>query len=151
MEPASRDESAAEPSGEPVSLGVLVAGFRQARARFDVAKLQRDPVPAFHALFEALAWAVSVDERLGYPDHAELRGLRYVRHAIHHQWADALELYDGGAEFPVTFPLVFFEWRWRPDVPPPRNRKDESSYVDYLAGRAARRTLEAVAAFFDSQ
>jgi len=133
---------------EPISRAVLFLGFRQARERYESAKLQDDPAPAFIALFEALSWAVSIDERLNRPAHPELRGLRYARHAVQHMWADALELDRGGADLPITLPMSLFEWRWRQQLwPPPRNRDDEPAYLEHLAGRPARRALEAVDQF----
>jgi hypothetical protein len=129
-----------------IPIGNLVAGFLAARERFETARLGRDPVRPFHPLFEALAWAVTLDERLGYPDDPQLRGLRYARNAVHHQWADALELDDSGAAFPITFPMVFFEWRWTRELPPPKQKRDEPFYREHLAGHPARHALGAVAA-----
>ncbi len=104
----------------------------------------RDAEDAYHALFECLAWAASIDERLGYPTESpELRGLRFARHRVHHQWADALVLTEG-ARFPITFPTAFFEYEWRPidDLPAGRpGDPDEAFYRSHLAGVPARTTL----------
>jgi hypothetical protein len=67
----------------------LLLGYEQAVARFHAARLARDPAAAFIPLFEALNWAASIDESLGYLDHGELQGLRFTRNRVHHQWADA--------------------------------------------------------------
>jgi hypothetical protein len=131
-----------------VHLEALIRGYTEALGRFHEAKLGRDPVAAFLPLFEALNWAASIDERLEYPEHPELRGLRFARNRVHHQWAEALRLTEDG-ELPATLPMVFFEWRWRDRLPHgERGAREESTYAKHLAGRPARRTLDAVAEFF---
>jgi hypothetical protein len=124
----------------------LVSGFSQVLARFSAVVKGKEPEPAFHALFEALSWAVSIDELLKFPSQVELRGLRFARHRVHHQWADALRLDEGGFSFPMTFPLVFFEWRWRlaTELPKGRDDRGREEYETHLAGRPARVTLRAV-------
>jgi hypothetical protein len=44
---------------------------------------------------------------------------------------------------------LYFEWRWREDLPSPTNKSDEASYVGCLSGRPARHTLAAVLEFFE--
>ena len=46
-----------------VTFQILFEGFTGARDRFHAAKTNRDPGPAFVALFEALNWAVALDDR----------------------------------------------------------------------------------------
>ena len=99
-----------------VGLDTMREGYRQALERFHAARLGSDASTAFMPLFEALSWVASLDERLDYPDLGELRGLRFARNRVHHQWADALWLDDAGAQFPVSFPMAFFEWRWQDDA-----------------------------------
>ncbi len=129
---------------EHVDLPSQVNGLVQAFVRFEQRAMGRDAEDAYHALFECLAWAASIDERLGFPkDSPELRGLRFARHRVHHQWADALVLAEG-ARFPITFPAVFFEYEWRPLEELPAGRPgdpDESFYRTHLAGQPARTTL----------
>jgi hypothetical protein len=79
-----------EPSPRTADISALLRGCAQALARFHDARLGRDSVAAFIPLFEALNWAASIDEGLGYLDHAELQGSRFARNRVHHQWADAL-------------------------------------------------------------
>jgi hypothetical protein len=81
-----------------VDQAVLLRGYQQAVARFDESRLGHDATVAFLPLFEALNWAASIDERLRYPDYPELRGLRFARNRVHHQWAEALYV-DVGAPF----------------------------------------------------
>lgn len=119
-------------------------------------------------LFEALNWAVALDQRtaahfvpegkpagyawpsrIGYG--AEIMpGVRFVRNSVHHQWSDALQL-RGGA---------FPEWVWRTasELPPldknlgakARVVYDESKrvYREYMEGRPARAELEALGGAF---
>ena len=132
---------------EVVSFDVLIDGFAEGLGRFRAAALLQDPLVAFRALFETLAWTYTIDEKMREPegqvrDQPELRGLRYARHCVHHKWADALWLDQSGFTFPMRFPLVFFEWRWRAELPPPRQRADEDAYKEHLAGQSARVTLD---------
>lgn len=52
----------------------------------------------------------------------------------------------------MTFPVVFFEWRWRPASElPEADRKDvngEAVYRENLEGQPARLTLEAIGNVF---
>lgn len=146
-------------------------GYDQALTRFQSAAKRRDAAPAFIALFEALNWAVALDERaaerwtpegqpLGYAWRERVRGahlmqaVRFARNGVHHQWSDALERNDGGMSFPMTFPLVFFEWRWRPlaELPPspPTKRlpEEQEAYRSWLEGKPARVTLHELGGAF---
>lgn len=133
---------------DTIDLAVMVEGHARASARFHESRLGKDPAEAFVPLFESLSWAASIDERLGYPDVPELRGLRFARHRVHHQYADALWLDDSGAELPTTLPFTFLEWRWRAKLPPGRPSRDEEAYRAHLSGRPARRTLDSVSEYF---
>jgi hypothetical protein len=137
--------------GEEVELSTLIEGYRRAHARFVEARLEEESAEAFIPLFEALSWAVSLDERLERPSHPELRGLRYARHSVHHKWADALWLDRGEFLLPAPLPMKFMEWKWRENLIAPRNREDDAAYKEHLAGRASRHTLDAVLAFLDQQ
>ncbi len=138
-----------------LALADLINGFEQAYTRWDLARVQTDPIVAFHALFESLAWTYTVDDFLYERDGAfaqlpELRGLRFARNRVHHQWADALWLDPKGATFPLEFPIAFFEWRWRDtrDLPTGRASPDEFVYKQQLARTPARHSLNAVLHFF---
>jgi hypothetical protein len=152
------------------TFAAMFTGYDQALSRLGDAVKVKEPTPAFVALFEALNWAVSLDERagehwapegevLGFGWRERVRGahlmqaVRFVRNSIHHQWSDALELDESGRAFPKTFPVVFFEWRWRAlsDLPPgrvqksekikPRQAAEEAAYQETLEGKPARTTL----------
>lgn len=142
-------------AADRVPLELLVAGFEGARKRFTEARLTNDPERTFLPLFEALSWAASLDERLKedrghWAEEVHLRGVRYARHSVHHKWTDALELTEG-LSFPVTFPTVFHEWRWRREIIEPQNTQDEPAYAEHLAGQPARHTLSAISAFLARQ
>lgn len=158
-------------TGHRVSASTLIRGYTLAVARFRAAALERDPIPAFFACFEALNWAVAIDDlvaetwrpaglREGYEwrgrvDGGEaMSGLRYVRNLVHHHWADALKL-EEGARFPMRFPLVFFTWVWRAssELPPPTRKPDiarQPVYDELLADRRVEDTLFCLEPAFDS-
>lgn len=145
-----------------VTFRVLLAGYRSALQRFHDARLASDAAVTYHALFEALNWAVALDDQVrahwsprGKPldwnwrdevgEGGHVRAVRFARNRVHHQWADALELAEGFA-FPTTFPLVFHEWRWRPsvDLPPRDDDRDQDIYDKLLARQPARYVLDAL-------
>jgi hypothetical protein len=139
---------------QQTSISLLVAGFMQARERFEEGRLERFANhPAYFALFEALAWTYSVDEWLREhgPEQArqlpELRGLRYARNAVHHRWDQALWM-DLGGEFPLVLGQsqlgVVSEWRWNDELSR-RLDADGAFYKSHLAGHPARETLTALA------
>ncbi len=153
------------------TFAAMFDGYAAATGRFHEAAKTRDATAAFIPLFEALNWAVALDDRaakhwtpagkpLGFAwrewvrDAEVMRGVRFVRNSVHHQWSDALVLDEGGMSFPMTFPVVFFEWRWRPadGLPAPeKGRRDEGGEEDYramLEGEPARTTLETLANAF---
>jgi hypothetical protein len=145
------------------TFAAMFEGFAGAAGRFNDATKGCDPTAAFIPLFEALNWAVALDDRaakrwtpegkvLGWewrekvPGAEIMRGVRFVRNSVHHDWSDALTLDKGGRAYPKTFPVVYFEWRWRAagELPEP-GRKDkagEEVYGQELEGQPARVTLE---------
>lgn len=141
-------------SQRSIPLAVLIDGYGAAVARYHAARLGQNADAAFLPLFEALSWTASIDERLDLPDLPELRGMRYARHAVYHLWADALVRTEGRS-YPKQYPFVYFEWRWRVDLPVPRNRNDEAAYKaaykEGLAGQPARLALAAVERFLKEQ
>ena len=149
MSPESGKRLSRTVGDETVDLSVVRRGYADARERFHAARMGDDPVAAFLPLFEALNWAASIDEGLGYPDYPEIRGMRFARNRVHHQWADALYVATG-ASFPLTFPATFFEWCWRKGLPEGGNRRDEPAYLEHLAGKPARHALDRVADFLAS-
>lgn len=138
--------------------------------RLETAAKGREPTPAFIALFEALNWAVALDDRAGehfaphgktlgfgwreWPRGAHLmRAVRFARNNVHHQWSDALELNEGKLAYTKTFPVVYFEWRWHPltdlsarpseksEKGKKRQAEEEAEYREKLEGEPARVTL----------
>ncbi len=135
-------------------MSILLEGFAQASQRFYDVMRERE-ARTFWPLFEALAWTYSIDQRLqaawkasGHADlwydgfmHGDVaKGVRYARNRVHHQWADALWLSEGAA-FPMQFPMGFYEWRWRPDLPSGRHDEFKPEYDDRVAASPARVTL----------
>jgi hypothetical protein len=152
------------------TFAAMFAGYDQALSRLEVAVKEKEPTPAFIALFEALNWAVALDERarkrwtpegkpLGFAWRERVKGahlmqaVQFARNSIHHQWSDALELDESGRAYPKTFPVVFFEWRWSalsklPARPVAKSKKEkalqveqEAAYQQNLEGKTARTTL----------
>jgi hypothetical protein len=93
----------------PVPVVTLIAGFGAAHYRF--AAVDGDGKPssaerAYLALFEALHWVHTLDDRLrrdwpgerdehdrwhsAFASGPTIVGLRYARNRVHHQWADAI-------------------------------------------------------------
>ncbi len=106
-----------------VTFRVLLAGYEQARQRFHVAALSRDAGRTFAPLFEALNWAVVLDDQ------------------ARQHWV------------PFVLPMATHEWRWRrlADLPPARALQGrraaeaaaeaEADYDRLLAGQPARAVL----------
>jgi hypothetical protein len=102
-----------------VTFEAMFNGYVDALARFDTAIRTTDPAATFVPLFEALNWAVALDQRtrdhfvpdgkpIGYGWPARIGhgaeiigGVRFARNSIHHQWSDALD-FRGGAQLPRT-------------------------------------------------
>jgi hypothetical protein len=145
-------------------------GYVDALNRFEVAAKTHDPVATYVPLFEALNWAVALDDRtaahfvpdgkpVGYrwreriPNAEFMGGVRFARNSVHHQWSDALKLDHSAAQLPATLPSEFFEWVWRPaaELPNPDKKPraaDKRIYVEHLEGRAARIVLDVLGGAF---
>jgi hypothetical protein len=140
-----------------IALPTLIRGFDAALVRFQAAAAERDAEAAFHPLFEALAWTYGIDDRLNKPDLPALRGLRWARRKVHHQWADALYVADVAHVISARRPAImgphFFEWRWRPELARGRERDnaDRNAYREYLSDQPARTTLASVSEFLAPQ
>jgi hypothetical protein len=151
-----------------VTFRALHAGYAEASARFTAASKQREELASFHPLFEALNWAVAMDDQVrkhwvpdGKPLNWEWRnrvagaeavqGLRWARNGVHHEWSDALVTSEG-FQYPKTFPVVYFEWVWRPAVELPgvetADPDGRAAYEEHLQGRPARVTLGSLSDVF---
>jgi hypothetical protein len=151
------------------TFAAMFEGYAAAADRFQQAARTSDAVATFIPLFEALNWAVALDERTGKhwtPEGKPLGwdwrekisgaemmwGVRFIRNSVHHDWSDALELHKGGVVPPLTPPVVFFEWCWRAvDELPERDMKaddGEKVYREMVEGKPARHTLDALGRVF---
>lgn len=153
------------------TFAAMFDGYDQALSRLEGAVHTTEPAPAFIALFEALNWAVALDDRaaehwapegkpLGFgwrhrvPDAHRMRAIRFVRNSVHHHWSDALSLYEIPRSLSMSFPAKCFEWRWRrlselPPRQPKKNEKarerqaeEEADYREKLEGMPVDKTLK---------
>lgn len=143
----------------------LLNGYAAAHSRFEKARLAQDTESTPLPLFDALNWAVVMDDHirlhwkpegrlLGFQwrnhlepnEQAVVNGIRFVRNRVHHQWADALQLHDGGFQTPIVFPVVFHEWSWTPveNIPPGKDDRGIDEYRSALQGRPVRLSLSAL-------
>jgi hypothetical protein len=147
-----------DPSASNVPPAWLARGYRAALERFDDTANQRDPEIRLIPLFEALNWAVAIvfpdPDRALWPDDEIVKGLRFARGRVHHQWAEALEPRDvpiraatvvswGGGGFAHSG--LVLDWFWKPldelPDPDPGHRGGMSEYRDDLAGNSVRHAL----------
>jgi hypothetical protein len=143
-----------------VSTEVLIRGFEGARGRFEDAATSQDHTRAFHALFECVAWAGSLRDRVvkdgGRPSWPELEGFWFVRNRVLHKGGAALAesmvntsavlgaavlgqavLGSGGGS-------VFAGWKWRPrrQLPKPDQKPiGVNEYESHLEDRDVAQTL----------
>jgi hypothetical protein len=151
------------PGPAKVTFRFQARAFTVAVERFRKASGKHHAQEAWGALNEALNLAAQLDDRTvrewdsGHErswDWFEsirgaqaIPGMRWVRNAVTHQWADALEFVEstGG-----RFPSRTHDWIWRPLTEVPgdqrtRNKgakrdvigEQQKSYRTYLAGRSA--------------
>jgi hypothetical protein len=136
-----------------VGLATLLRGYREAYVRWMAGpRISADPDEAFLTIFEALNWAVVVDDHLrralpagkawssGYPHGDVVPGFRYARNAVHHDWSLALHVTDG-VFLPTPLPTGLFDWCWQPRLPATKPR-GETQYRKHLAEKPVRFTLE---------
>lgn len=144
-----------------------VRGYKAAVERFRSVSGGQDAVAAYHPLFEALNWIASLDFRIGkfwvpegkslgeewhqrVDDALAIPGFRWARNAVHHDWANALELDPSGRRYPKRYPRHYFEWLWRDatDLPPNSRTKGKEIYLESMAGTPAEATLNSLEAAF---
>jgi len=162
---ASVDEYPHVSQSSIVTAETLLAGFDSAHGRVRSAAGGLDWAPMYFAVFEALNWAVSLDDRLGNrrtgialeDDH--LSGLRHARNRTHHQWANAF-VFDtdvtGGLDHMVLGRAQLgrghaeITWRVTKELPKPTdpahsNPKQEQAYARALEARNVPESLETIA------
>ena len=146
-------------------------GFEGAASRFLEAAAAKDQTGSYVSLFEAMNWAVALDVRTkelwaprgrdcqpGWawrdeiPGAEVLRGVRFARNAMHHDWAEVLELAEAGRGYRRKYPVEYSEWVWRPisRLPNPKRRDEdgEAVYIRAMEGRHVRSTLVGLHAGF---
>ena len=145
-----------------VPLATLAAGFNKARDRFVEASGAHESEASFQSLFEALAWAGAIYDRLrGRHDVApELRALWFVRNLVIHQGADVLlrTILVSGSELgmavlgeSVLGSATQWGWKWAPRqlLPEPQSLHGAAEYDSHVADHVVTDTLEAVSAYLD--
>jgi hypothetical protein len=160
--------------GSVVTVAMLLRGYARAFARFQVAAEDDEDVlsATFAPLFEALNWAVVLEDRirliwapegtsLGWAWRERIRGaeamggIRWVRNVVHHQWVDALTVVDANTAGFRRYPVRDHEWVWRDVSALPLadvKKKDpsgESMYHRLLEGHTAEFTLTVLGEAFD--
>jgi hypothetical protein len=136
-----------------VPLAVLIDGFGQACNRFYTVMNETGHDAAFVPLFEALSWVVCLDERFqdllpasptggrfwsdDFSHGDTVKGVRFARNRVQHQWADALA-FSPGTHQPRQ---AAGEWRWRHTMSSGGNSQFEAQYKQYVAGHPVRVTL----------
>jgi hypothetical protein len=139
-----------------VDTHVLLRGFNAARERFAASQPPADE--AFHAIFETLAWAGVLRDRVsseGKQSPPRLDGLWFVRNLVLHQGADVLEwVFIPGAELGTLVLGVSqfgagthagWWWQSRSELPAGRSEAGAAEYDAQLAGREVVEALRQVA------
>ena len=141
----------------------MVDGFDAALARLRQAVTQHDEEVAYHALFEALQWAVTaldylIKRRKVRVDDPVLLGLVLPRNRVHHQWADALErrqvpgpaIRRAQGTSGLTGGGIIADWYWRAadDLPPGDSDRGLREYREHLAGQRVEPTLQHLEGIF---
>lgn len=105
-----------------------------------------------NAVFEALNWSVTLDERIRHESKGEdwtvgleggnvIRALRYARNSVHHDWSAALNIGLAPDAFLAPHATVFgITWVDELAVGRP-DRRGAAAYADTLAGRNVGETL----------
>lgn len=157
----------ASPADSSVRFGILLSGYAGAYRRLADAIPERDEAAVFHALFETLNWAVTIDQAAGeqwLPAGKPLKqgwrekihgaqamaGVRFARNRVHHQWAAAVEIDTSGRRYPLRYPRRYFEVIWKPSAElPAGNDEGRERYDALLAGEPVDVTLHILGEVFD--
>lgn len=113
-------------------------------------------IERYFALFEALNWAVSLDDRLTrdwpfdeiaygtywcdeFSGGSLIRGLRFARNSVHHDWSLALDLDPLANPFQQRIEMLWL--CWAEELVEDKRNDGATAYRDYLAGRVVGDTL----------
>ena len=148
-----------------IPLPFFLAGFKQSHQRVSLAKNQTDRKQMFIALFEALNWIVSIDDRLRrnepkwqdqFGNSGEIvRAIRLGRNRVHHQWADIFFYSRQGLMLPVQIPSPLFDYVWieAKQLPPVakkfEDREGKALYQQLLENQPVRHSLLQMEGLFD--
>jgi hypothetical protein len=139
----------------------MIRGYDQAHARYVAASEGNGMETPYYALFEALNWAVAIEDvirEVWWPEGQQLDwgwrervpgaeimpAVRLVRNLVHHHWARAPK---------IEFVRGRRGWTW-PDadlLPPPTTPSDRKAlpvYTDRMAGEKVADTLHSIAAMY---
>lgn len=129
-------------------------------------RMGNDPEVALKNVGYTILWACALDEfyqkthsdyevtRKKASDSNVIAGIRYARNRAIHQFTQLLYITDG-AEFPISFPITFFEIRWKAnsDLPMPdkkfKQTKLEMSYINYLENKSVQHTFQDLINYFE--
>ena len=170
------DHDASDGTRDRLSPEMLLYGFVRAVGRFTRSGLSEealtgsDDAPDLDhqvlaaewetAVFEALSWSVTLDERLrhdfdGTDWTAEFEGggvvraLRYARNCIHHNWVAALDVGLEPDELVASHATVF-GITWANELHSDRpDRRGTAAYAEALAGRNVGDTLMAAVKVYE--
>ena len=141
-----------------VETGELVLGLTFALERLVPPRRLEDALAGFFALFETVAWAGGLSDRLRDERRAPppgLEGMWYVRNIVLHQGADVLTsvIVEHGTTLDdwvlgqgILGVPTRREWAWPPrdELPSPRSLRGADDYDEHLAGREVSPTVRAV-------
>jgi hypothetical protein len=170
------DQDASDGGRDRLSPEMLLYGFVRAVGRFTRSGLNEEAITGLNdapdldrqvlaaewgtAVFEALNWSVTLDERLRHElDGSDwiadlkaggvVRALRYARNCVHHNWAAALDA-DLGSNEPVAPHATVFGITWANELRSDRpDRRGAAAYGQALAGRNVGDTLLAAVKVYE--
>ena len=135
--------------------GLVKAAYAEKASDWDLDE-QLTTIERYFALFEALNWAVSLDDRLSRDWPFEeiiygkywcddfiggglIRGLRHARNAVHHDWSLAIDI--DPIESPFHLRLDLLGLAWSPERLSDRDDGSAAAYSANLADRVVGDTL----------
>jgi hypothetical protein len=157
-----------------IPFAVFRQGFDQACARFLEAKWERLPERALIPLFEALNWAVVLDDLIGngwkqhgqplrfgwrdcVPEGELMRAVRYARNRVHHHWWRAVRLSHHARHASGLAHDPPYAWVWQPPekLPPPKTTHPDHpgglpAYQERLFDKPVRSTVISLQELLDA-